>query len=98
VRCSFAYGPADATATHYLLLQLIQIGFTFLVLPFWYRLTLVIPDKIQKSRETIVCVPVTVACPGGVAIRYVLPVLCVTPLFDIRRRRKIIVQFNPLFF
>jgi len=21
VRCSFAYGPADATATHYLLLQ-----------------------------------------------------------------------------
>jgi len=31
-RCRFACGPADATATHYLLLQLIQIGFTFLVL------------------------------------------------------------------
>jgi len=30
-RCRFAYGPADATATHYLLLQEIQIGFTFLV-------------------------------------------------------------------
>jgi len=30
-RCRFAYGPADGTATHYLLLQLIQIGFTFLV-------------------------------------------------------------------
>jgi len=26
-----AYGPADATAIHYLLLQQIQIGFTFLV-------------------------------------------------------------------
>jgi len=26
------------------------------VLPFWYRLTWVVPDKIQKSRETIVCV------------------------------------------
>jgi len=32
-RCRFAYGPADATATHCLLLQEIQIG-----LPFWYRL------------------------------------------------------------
>jgi len=30
-RCRFAYGPADATATHYLLLQEIQIGFTYLV-------------------------------------------------------------------
>jgi len=26
------------------LLQYIQIGFTFLVLPFWCRLTLVVPD------------------------------------------------------
>jgi len=32
VRCRFAYGPADATATHYLLLQEIQIGFGFTVL------------------------------------------------------------------
>jgi len=31
-RCRFAYSPADAIATHYLLLQLIHIGFTFLVL------------------------------------------------------------------
>ena len=30
-RCRFAYGQADVTATHYLLLQQIQIGFTFLV-------------------------------------------------------------------
>jgi len=27
----------------------IQIGFTFLVLPFWYRLTLVIPDKSRRA-------------------------------------------------
>jgi len=33
-RCRFAYGPADLTATHFLLLQKIQtgFGFTFLVL------------------------------------------------------------------
>ena len=30
-RCRFAYGPADATTTYYLLLQYIQTGFTFLV-------------------------------------------------------------------
>jgi len=32
--CKKNYGPADATAAHYLLLQCIQIGFTILVLPF----------------------------------------------------------------
>ena len=56
---SVVYGLADSTATHYLLLQQIQIGFTFLVSPFWYRLTRVVPDKIQKSLETIVCVCVS---------------------------------------
>ena len=30
-RCRLAYGPADATAAHCLLLQKIQIGFTLLV-------------------------------------------------------------------
>ena len=55
-RCRFAYGPADATATHYLLLQEIQIGFTFLVLPFWFRLTRVVPDKIQDGHKMVVCV------------------------------------------
>jgi len=30
-RCRFAYNPADAAATHCLLLLRIQIGFTFLV-------------------------------------------------------------------
>jgi len=34
MRCRLAYGPADAAATHYLLLQQIQIGFTFLVFTF----------------------------------------------------------------
>jgi len=38
---------ADATATRYLLLRYIQIGFIFLVLPFWYWLTRVVPDKVQ---------------------------------------------------
>jgi len=41
--------PADATATHYLLLQLIQIGFTCLVLPFWYRFTRVVLDTVQGT-------------------------------------------------
>jgi len=41
--CRFAYGPADATATHYLMLQYIQICFIFLVLPFWWWLTRVVP-------------------------------------------------------
>ena len=44
----------DATATHYLLLQEIQIGFTFLVVPFWCRLTWVVPDKIQKGHKMVV--------------------------------------------
>jgi len=61
LRCRFAYGLAEATATHYVLLQWVQTGFTFLVLPFWYRLTQVVPDKIQKSRKTIVCVCVCVS-------------------------------------
>jgi len=48
-RCRFAYGPigpADTTTTYYRLLQQIHIGFTFLVLPFWYWLTRVVPDKV----------------------------------------------------
>ena len=39
-QCRLAYGPADATATH-CLASLKSI----LVLPFWYRLTRVVPDK-----------------------------------------------------
>jgi len=37
-----------------------KIGFTFLVLPIWYLLTRVVPDKFQKSSKTIVCVCVCV--------------------------------------
>jgi len=44
-RCRFAYGPADAIATHYLLLQQIQIGFTRMVLLFWCQLTQVVLEK-----------------------------------------------------
>jgi len=57
VRWRFAYGPADATATHYCSSK------SRLVLPFWYWLTQVVPDKIQKSCKMIVCVCVCVrAC------------------------------------
>jgi len=49
-RCRFAYGPADATATHYLLLQENPDWF-------WYRLTRVIPDKVQRAvKQMYVCV------------------------------------------
>ena len=34
----------------------IQIGFTSLVLPFWYWLTQVVPDKIQEGHKMVVCV------------------------------------------
>ena len=49
--CRFACGPADATATHYLLQQ---IGFIFLVLPFWYWLTQVVPDKVEGRKMVVV--------------------------------------------
>jgi len=61
VRCTFAYGPADATATHHLRTAPINPDwFTFLVLPFWYQLTQVVLNRIQKSRKMIVRV-----CIGG---------------------------------
>jgi len=40
-RCRLAYGPADATAIH----RLFASVKSRLVLPLWYRLTWVIPDK-----------------------------------------------------
>ena len=54
-RCRFAYGPVDATATHYFLLQKIRIGFTFLVLPLCCRLT---GQSQTKSKRPVkrVCV------------------------------------------
>ena len=42
-RYRLAYGPADATATHCLLLH--ASVKSRLVLPFWYRLTQLVPDK-----------------------------------------------------
>jgi len=36
----------------------------FLVLPFWYLLSWVIPDKFQKSSKTIVCVCVLLPQPS----------------------------------
>jgi len=33
---------------------------TFVVLPFWCRLTWIVPDKIQEGRKTVVCVCVCV--------------------------------------
>jgi len=40
-RCRLAYGPADATATH----RLFASVKSRLVLPFWFRLTQVVPEK-----------------------------------------------------
>ena len=33
-----------------------RLALTFLVLPFWYLLTRVVPDILQKSSKTVVCV------------------------------------------
>jgi len=52
VRCRLAYGPADATATHCLLLQ----KKSRLVLPFWYQLTWVVLDKGPLNGCVCVCV------------------------------------------
>jgi len=54
VRCRFAYGPADATATHCLFSSVKSR----LVLLFWYRLTQVVPDKGPLNR--CCCCPFTV--------------------------------------
>jgi len=40
-RCRLAYGPADAIATHWSLAS----AKSRFVLPFWYRLTWVVPEK-----------------------------------------------------
>ena len=42
-RCRLAYGPTDATATHSLLLK------SRMVLPFWNRLTRLVPDKLVSG-------------------------------------------------
>jgi len=50
-RCRLAYGPADATATHSLASQKSR-----LVLPFWYRLTRVVPERGPLNVCVCVCV------------------------------------------
>jgi len=70
-RCRFAYGPADATATYCLMLQWIQIGFTFLV-----PVTQVVPDKIQEGRKTGVCVYVHFCSVSFWCCLCLLKVLC----------------------
>ena len=50
--CRLAYGPADATATH----CLFDSVKSRLVLPFWYRLTRVVPDKGPLNGCVCVCV------------------------------------------
>jgi len=57
VRYRFACGPADASATHYLLLQEIQIdfGFTFLVPAHPGS-----PGQNPESRKTVVVAAVVV--------------------------------------
>ena len=65
-RCRLAYGPADATATHCLLLQQNQDWF----LPFWHRLTRVVLDKgplngcVCACVRACVCVCVCYKCVG----------------------------------
>ena len=48
-RCRLAYGPADSTATHCHSVK------SRLVLPFWYRLTWVVPDKGPLNGCVCVC-------------------------------------------
>jgi len=60
-RCRLAYGPADATATHCLLLSSVK---SRLVLPFWYRLTWVVPDKGPLNGCVCACVRVRVCLVG----------------------------------
>jgi len=47
VRCRFAYGPADATASCFSEIQM--------VLPFWYRPTWVVPEKGPLNGCVCVC-------------------------------------------
>jgi len=50
MRCRLAYGPADATVTHSLLLQWIQIGFTFLIFTFLVPAHLGSPGQIPEEQ------------------------------------------------
>ena len=67
-RCRLAYGPANATATHCLLVSKIQIGFTFLV-----PAHLGSPRKRAVKRVCVcvcVCVTITVNPEMAFSIKY----------------------------
>ena len=59
-RCRLAYGPADATATH----RLFASVKSRLVLPFWYRLTWVVPDKGPLNGCVCVLLTYLLCLPG----------------------------------
>jgi len=71
-RCRYAYGPTDATATHCLLLPVKSRS----VLPFWYWLTRVVPDKVQRAIKWMcICVCVILyLLPPSTMIHSILPV------------------------
>ena len=67
-RCILAYRPADATATHCLFASVKSR----LVLPFWFRLTWVVPDKglLNGCVCVCVCVVCTVDCIDTQPLHY----------------------------
>jgi len=46
-----------------------RLVWTFLILPFWYRLTRVVPDIFQKSSKTVVCVLCVMLVAGNKSIK-----------------------------
>ena len=48
-----------------------RLVLTFLVLPFWYLLTRVVPDIFQKSIKTVVCVSVCVPAAQPTVSKYI---------------------------
>jgi len=60
VRSRFAYVQLMPLPLTVCCSSKIQIGFTFLVLLFWYQLTWVVPDNIQEGRKRVVRVYVCV--------------------------------------
>jgi len=56
MRCRLAYSPVVPLTLTISCSNKSRSVLTFLVLPFWYLLTWVVPDILQKSSETVVCV------------------------------------------
>ena len=84
-RCRLAYGPADATATYSPSLASVK---SRLVLPFWYQLTRVVPEKGPLNGCVCMCCNITVcdcqiknfktlydisACEGGIKVKERFP-------------------------